>query len=79
MRVPDRDLIQKLQARNADRERATDGRRHPRKPIPPAVAKDLQVLERTLGFKLPELLRAVYSKVGNGGFGPAYGIVGIAG
>jgi hypothetical protein len=35
----------------------------------------LQVAERALGFKLPELLRAIYLEVGNGGFGPEYGIV----
>jgi hypothetical protein len=43
------------------------------------AAKDLQAAERAVGFKLPELVRAVYLKVGNGGFGPGYGIVGTKG
>jgi hypothetical protein len=79
MRASDQDLIQALQERNADRARATDGHLHPRKPIPPAATRDLQRAERVLGFKLPELLRAMYLMVGNGGFGPEYGIVGTKG
>ena len=35
--------------------------------------------ERKLGFQVPELLRAIFLKVGNGGFGPQYGIVGTRG
>ena len=69
-------LIQGLQERNADRKRATAGGTHPRKPVPPVRAKDLHATERGLGFKIPELLRAAYTKVGAGGFGPGYGIIG---
>src|SRR5215831_16604371 len=76
MRPSDERLIRRLQQRNADRERATDGRIHSREPFPPATVKAIQGAERAIGFKLPELLRATYLKVGNGGFGPAYGIVG---
>ncbi len=72
-------LIQRLQQRNVDRERATTGGIHPRKPVPPVSARALQAVERVIGFKLPELLRAIYLKVGNGGFGPEYGIVGTKG
>ena len=79
MRASDQYLIQRLQERNADRQRATDGGHHPRKRIPPVAPKALQVAERVIGFKLPELLRAIYLKVGNGGFGPSYGLVGIKG
>jgi hypothetical protein len=28
---------------------------------------------------LPPLLRAIYLRVGNGGFGPGYGLIGVAG
>ena len=35
--------------------------------------------ERELGFKLPPLLRALYQQLGNGGFGPGYGLVGASG
>jgi hypothetical protein len=79
MRASDERLIQRLQERNADRERATDGGFHPQKPNPPVAAKALQAAERAIGFKLPELLGAIYLKVGNGGFGPEYGIVGTKG
>lgn len=30
-----------------------------------------------LGFKLPEFLVRCYTEIGNGGFGPAYGLIGI--
>ena len=79
MRASEQVLIQKLQDRNADRQRATAGGIHPRKPIAPVAAKDLQVAEQALGFQLPELLRAIYREVANGGFGPEYGIVGTKG
>ena len=76
MRSSDERLIQRLQERNADRARATDGGTHSRKPVPPVTVTALQVAERAMGFKLPELLRAIYLQVGNGGFGPEYGVVG---
>ena len=79
MRASEMDLIERLKERNADRQRATDGYLHPRKPIPPATSKELQAAERALGFRVPELLRAIYLKVGKGGFGPQYGIVGTKG
>jgi len=79
MRALDQNLIQRLQARNADRERATGGGTHPRKPVPIVADKALQATERAIGFKLPELLRAIYLEVGNGGFGPEYGIIGTKG
>ena len=34
-------------------------------------------VESELGFGLPPLLRAIYHEVGNGGFGPGHGILGI--
>lgn len=79
MQTSDERLIQRLQERNLDRDRATAGGIHPRKAIPPVAAKALQAAERAIGFKLPELVRAIYLKVGNGGFGPEYGIVGTKG
>ena len=78
MRVSDERLLQLLRKRTAN-GRVTDGGIHPQKPFPPAAARALQVAERSIGFKLPELLRAIYLEVGNGGFGPAYGIVGTEG
>ena len=37
----------------------------------------LHAAERQLGFPLPTFLREIYLKVGNGGFGPGFGIFGI--
>jgi hypothetical protein len=80
MRASDEEyLTQRLRMRNADRERATDGGIHARKPFPPVAAETLQAAERAVGFRLPELLRVIYLKVANGGFGPEYGIVGTKG
>jgi hypothetical protein len=33
--------------------------------------------ERRLGFALPPLLKRLYLDIGNGGFGPGYGLVGL--
>jgi hypothetical protein len=77
MRASDQKLIQRLQERNADRKRATDGGIHRRKPFLTATTKEIEVAEQEIGFEFPELLHAIYSQVGNGGFGPAYGIVGF--
>ena len=69
----DSNLIQRLKARAGTRGDATSN------PVPPATPKALQAAERALGFPLPKLLRAIYSTVANGGFGPEYGIVGTRG
>jgi hypothetical protein len=43
----------------------------PRGPLfPPVTAAEVENAERTLGLRLPELLRRVYTEVANGGFGP---------
>jgi hypothetical protein len=38
---------------------------------------DVSAAEGRLGFLLPALLREIYSEVGNGGFGPFYGLLGL--
>ena len=47
--------------------------------FPPATRRQIRETERKLGFPLPPLLRLLYERVGNGGFGPCYGIVGGVG
>lgn len=79
MRPSDERLIQRLQERNADRERATGGGNYPRKAVRPATDKALQDAEAAIGFRLPDLLRGIYTTVANGGSGPGYGIVGTSG
>jgi hypothetical protein len=45
---------------------------------PPVGLKVVEEAEASLGFRLPSLLREMYTQVGNGGFGPGYGIFGLA-
>jgi len=52
---------------------------HPRKTsfaYPPATAEQLLATEHDLGFLLPPLLRILYERIANGGFGPGYGLIG---
>jgi len=71
-------LIERLQERVKDPDRASD-EGLAMKVHPPAKARLLAIAERKLGFQLPDLLRAIYTQIGNGGFGKAYGFVGIEG
>jgi hypothetical protein len=45
--------------------------------IPVATIASLAADERTLGFALPPLLKRLYLEVGNGGWGPGYGLLGL--
>jgi hypothetical protein len=45
----------------------------------PATEKQVRETEELLGFALPAVLRALYTRIANGGFGPAYGFRGIQG
>ena len=45
----------------------------------PATEEQVSATEQALGFALPELLRELYTTAANGGFGPGYGLNGIAG
>ncbi|MFN3648711.1 MAG: SMI1/KNR4 family protein [Armatimonadota bacterium] len=47
-------------------------------PAPPATPDELAAAEAKLGFSLPPTLRLLYLRVGNGGFGPGYGLMGVA-
>lgn len=40
----------------------------------PLTEEQLQSAERLLGFALPPLLHAIYTRVADGGFGPGYGL-----
>ena len=45
----------------------------------PLTALGLTKSEAALGFEVPELLKQLYQTVGNGGFGPGYGLIGLSG
>jgi hypothetical protein len=51
--------------------------------VPPlfvtATIEELDAAEVELGFALPMLIRRLYSEVGNGGFGPGAGLLGVKG
>lgn len=68
------EIIGRIRARVADgRECDHPGEAHPLLPPVPAAAVD--AAEAALGFALPPLLRRLYTDVGNGGFGPVYGLI----
>ena len=46
----------------------------PLRPAPPAAVAEAEELA---GRSLPSLLRRLYLEVGNGGFGPGYGLLGL--
>src|ERR1044071_3132257 len=78
--IVDASLLKKLRARAADRARATDDAKRQRARVfPPIDQKTVAAAEKRLGFKLPAPLRVLYTRVGNGGFGPAYGLLGLVG
>jgi hypothetical protein len=66
MRSDHADLLKRL------RQRAPDAFRC-------ATKQMLDDAELELGFPLPRLLRAIYRFVGNGGFGPGHGLIGVGG
>lgn len=74
-------LILDLQRAVRSRQ-AADGSSPPQKagsPFPVASVPQLERTEGLLGFPLPLVLRRIYLEVGNGGFGPECGLLGIEG
>ena len=45
--------------------------------FPPASHDEIAAVEEAVGHKLPELWRRIYLEVGDGGFGPGYGLTGL--
>lgn len=68
-------LIERLKAQVKSGQVPTSAydwhRQHARKPV---TQQELDHAEAILGFALPPLLKRVYLEIGNGGFGPAYGL-----
>jgi len=76
----DSSLLDQLRARASDAARATDdSTRAAARIFPPIDQQSFRLAEARLGFRLPAAVRELYSTVGNGGFGPAYGILGLIG
>jgi hypothetical protein len=73
-------LIQRLRARARELNRATDSVDVVRAQFYPCLSeRDILTAERLLGFPLPPTVRRIYTAIGNGGFGPAYGLLGLLG
>jgi hypothetical protein len=49
----------------------------PEPPLPPVTEAAIAEAEGRLGFALPDLLRELYLHVGNGRFGPGYGLLSL--
>jgi hypothetical protein len=67
-------LLDRIRARIAE-GRPND---HPGEwlPVQPSVSPEgVAAVEAQLGFRLPGLLRRLYTEVGNGGFGPGFGLI----
>jgi hypothetical protein len=75
-------LIARIKQRVADPLRAVDAAAwvEPAPSIaPPISAADVNAAESALGFPLPPLIRALYTEVGNGDWGPGYGLLPLTG
>ena len=67
------DLISELRTA-AQRIPTANGRATPE---PVASAEEIAEFERRVGRPIPPFWRRVYSEVGNGGFGPGFGLLGL--
>ncbi|RST01299.1 SMI1/KNR4 family protein [Streptomyces sp. WAC07149] len=57
-------------------DRVRDSARERGKPLPaPLRDGEAERAEQALGFALPPLLAALYTRIGDGGFGPEYGLL----
>lgn len=74
------ELIAALQRRVHSGRDVTEGQApwH-RGPYSPVSAAALAAAESRLGLRLPAFLCRLYREVANGGFGPGYGLLGLAG
>ncbi|MFI6849517.1 SMI1/KNR4 family protein [Kitasatospora sp. NPDC050467] len=49
----------------------------PNQPFPPLTAAEIEHAEQQLGYRLPPLLRRIYTEIGDGGFGPESGLASL--
>ena len=64
-------IRRRLQSKITDLGEATYSKFGPGDPV--KIADD----EKRLGFTLPPLMKRIYIEIGNGGFGPGYGLIGL--
>ncbi len=73
-------ILQKIKQRVSDPETIHDMAigLSPAPKINPVVSVEkIKGIEKELGFKFPDLLVKIYTEIGNGGFGPGYGLYDI--
>lgn len=71
------ELIQKIKKRASDPKTIHDMAMglSPAPMIGPKLKiGDIEIIENDLGFELPDLLKKIYIDIGDGGFGPGYGL-----
>jgi hypothetical protein len=71
------DVLARLRLRLSGGRRPTDEELGSSGAFPPASLEDIVASEKRLGFAVAPLLRRVYLEIGNGGFGPGYGLLGV--
>src|SRR5512143_1594034 len=71
------DLIARVRERSRDPRRLRDMVFTGDRVAPPATAAEIAEAEQRLGIELPALLVNLYTAIGNGGFGPGYGVLGL--
>ncbi|MGW9030728.1 hypothetical protein ACWGQ5_43040 [Streptomyces sp. NPDC055722] len=49
----------------------------PDQPFPRLSMAEVERAERKLGYRLPQLLRRIYTEIGDGGFGPEGGLASL--
>ncbi len=57
--------------------KVTDLGRYPVSRLKPGNPVDVTSDEGRLGFELPALMKRICTEIGNGGFGPGYGLIGL--
>ena len=73
-------LIKRVALRSSERRTQIDmGNLSVPKIAVPLDETNARASEKQLGFALPNLLTQLYSSIGNGGFGPGYGMLGVVG
>ena len=73
-------LVERLRARISEPAARIDVGTLPQPPLyPPASSSDVENAEKALALELPPFLRRLYLEVGNGGYGPGAGLLGIEG
>ena len=76
------DLLARVRARASDPATIHDNTKYWKavhRIHPAATPEQITATEVAVGFALPQLLKEILMSIGNGGFGPGYGLIGVHG